>query len=60
MLALIAKETQNKIKMLHNKSLNERSLLILNRIEEVINENPFNKIKITKAEIFNYVCKKMN
>ena len=60
MSALIAKETQNKIKMLHNKSLNERSLLFLNRIEEVINENPFNKIKITKAEIFNYVCKKMN
>lgn len=46
--------------MVHNKSLNERSLLFLNRIEEVINENPFNKIKITKAEIFNYVCKKMN
>lgn len=60
MSALISKETQIKIKTVHNKSLNEISLLFLNRIEEVIKENPYNKIKMTKAEIFNYVCKKMN
>ena len=57
MLALISKETQIKIKTVHDKSLNEISLLFLNRIE-VKKENPFNKIKMTKAEIFNYVCKK--
>ena len=59
MLALISKETQIKIKTVHDKSLNEISLLFLNRIE-VKKENPFNKIQMTKAEIFNYVCKKMN